>query len=627
MATLAELNQSVNNLTNTTTDLLDEVNVKKTTLTESAETATLKANAASDSADTASQKAVQTTDDATQTAADRVATGQDAASTSADRTATAGDAAQTAEDRVATEGDASQTAADRLAASSSATEAGNYADSAATASLTYGTVAAGINATTSGQMFRVTTSPLAETVDLYRNDSGVATLIQTFYTRSYFDRVERVKKANESATLSSDFTRNEHKVYEQYGLEPKTITQMYDVTRNGVATYWDATGILRTAGIDEPRINFDPETGENLGLLVEESRTNEILYSIDPLERGDFGASNMTLDTTPVDTPFSDDPKACVFREVEGDVFQTVGRVWGTMPEGLNAASVSVKDYGVRYVSFGADSNNGNATIVVDLANGQIKTESSPSFFFNFKVKKESNGFCRVSFYIDTTSFGPRRATIRSASNYNGETRWNANESTPGDPSRGFAVIGYQRESGHKYSTSLIVTQDTQVTRPQDDAFVPFSTVPFDTNRGGTYYTEFVITQTSVSSASTGVLTGGTTSNRCVVAAQDGGLTLVIRGESGSTAINSSQNLGLSVGDRVVLSMKIDMQKESVKVFALGQEQISLDGSEILDVRFADRHTLTSTGSGAENRPHTRRTLLYTPVLLSDEECAELTKP
>lgn len=41
-----------------------------------------------------------------------------------------------------------------------------------------------------------------------------------------------------------------------------------------IASYTDANGLIRFAGPDEPRFDHDPETGESLGLLVEESRTN-----------------------------------------------------------------------------------------------------------------------------------------------------------------------------------------------------------------------------------------------------------------------------------------------------------------------------------------------------------------
>jgi hypothetical protein len=47
------------------------------------------------------------------------------------------------------------------------------------------------------------------------------------------------------------------------------------------ATYVGSDGLIKYAGADEPRFDYDPTTGESLGLLVEESRTNEFPYSED----------------------------------------------------------------------------------------------------------------------------------------------------------------------------------------------------------------------------------------------------------------------------------------------------------------------------------------------------------
>ena len=49
--------------------------------------------------------------------------------------------------------------------------------------------------------------------------------------------------------------------------------------RNSLATYTDDKGIIRTVPENVPRFDHDPTTGESLGLLIEESRTNVGLYS------------------------------------------------------------------------------------------------------------------------------------------------------------------------------------------------------------------------------------------------------------------------------------------------------------------------------------------------------------
>jgi hypothetical protein len=50
-------------------------------------------------------------------------------------------------------------------------------------------------------------------------------------------------------------------------------------TRAGNATFFDANGTIQTAGANTPRFDHNPATGESLGLLVEEARTNLLLNS------------------------------------------------------------------------------------------------------------------------------------------------------------------------------------------------------------------------------------------------------------------------------------------------------------------------------------------------------------
>ena len=50
-------------------------------------------------------------------------------------------------------------------------------------------------------------------------------------------------------------------------------------SRSTTGTYVDSNGIIQTAAIDAPRFDHDPTTGESLGLLIEESRTNLLLNS------------------------------------------------------------------------------------------------------------------------------------------------------------------------------------------------------------------------------------------------------------------------------------------------------------------------------------------------------------
>jgi len=59
----------------------------------------------------------------------------------------------------------------------------------------------------------------------------------------------------------------------------KTLDRRITFTRDSLGTYVDELGIVRTAPNNTPRFDHDPETGESLGLLIEESRTNLLTYS------------------------------------------------------------------------------------------------------------------------------------------------------------------------------------------------------------------------------------------------------------------------------------------------------------------------------------------------------------
>jgi hypothetical protein len=58
-----------------------------------------------------------------------------------------------------------------------------------------------------------------------------------------------------------------------------TGASLVTITRAGSGTFTDSAGTLQTAATDVPRFDHNPATGESLGLLVEEARTNLMLQS------------------------------------------------------------------------------------------------------------------------------------------------------------------------------------------------------------------------------------------------------------------------------------------------------------------------------------------------------------
>jgi hypothetical protein len=84
----------------------------------------------------------------------------------------------------------------------------------------------------------------------------------------------------------------------------KQLDPRITFTRTSTATYFDSQGVLQTAASGEPRFDHDPATGENLGLLIEETRTNNCLYS-EHLNQTGWSTNNGTVSLSAFAAPDS----------------------------------------------------------------------------------------------------------------------------------------------------------------------------------------------------------------------------------------------------------------------------------------------------------------------------------
>lgn len=76
-----------------------------------------------------------------------------------------------------------------------------------------------------------------------------------------------------------------------------TLDSRITFTRSTTATYYNSSGVLSTAAINVPRFTYNPSTKVSLGLLVEQSSTNSILYS------QDYSSGSIWIKTNSTNTP------------------------------------------------------------------------------------------------------------------------------------------------------------------------------------------------------------------------------------------------------------------------------------------------------------------------------------
>jgi hypothetical protein len=375
-------------------------------------------------------------------------------------------------------------------------------------------------------------------------------------------------------------------------------------------TYFDEFGVMQKAAANVPRFDHSPVTGESLGLLIEEQRTNIFTYS----EQFDNAAWTKVLSTITANATTAPDgtSTADLLTETTGEGQHEARYPTPSLTDGVTyTTSIYAKSNG-RYlqVIFPIASPGHNA--VFDLVNGVVV---SSTVAITAAIEGVGDGWYRCS--LTSIKSGTGTATIRILTN-NGSTALYT-----GDGTSGLYIWGAQLEVG-AFPTSYIKTEASQVTRAADSAVMTGSNFSDWYNPlEGT----FVFAVTSYSNATD-------TTCFCV----DDGTTgqqnqLDVRYiTSGTAARLRSRVAGVSVVDLQPASFPFGSSNK----FAWGYKQddfaASLNGGAVVTdtsggvpsgmvrLRFAMRGTATSA-SGAW---HFKR-FAYYPRRLSDAQLQALT--
>ena len=234
----------------------------------------------------------------------------------------------------------------------------------------------------------------------------------------------------------------------------KKLDPRITFTRGTSGTYFGPDGLMRTAGVNEPRFDHDPITGQSLGLFIEESRQNIALQS-ENINTSPWDTSTLTFATNSIVAPDGNTTADKLIENPSFSSFKTTAQSVGTI-SGTYAVSGFFKA-GERFRGYlQLFGSGGNATVIFNLKTGTITGGAGIN-----TIAPYGNGWYRVS---STATFTSATAAIYIVvQNDSGVSSYT------GDGTSGIYVWGAQVEKG-AFPTSYIPTVASTVTRSADNA-------------------------------------------------------------------------------------------------------------------------------------------------------------
>ena len=253
--------------------------------------------------------------------------------------------------------------------------------------------------------------------------------------------------------------------------------------------------VLLTAGGNQPRFDCNPTTGESLGLLIEEQRTNICLYSGDYTNAAWqlFNASKQTLANIAPDGTLT----ACKI-VVNTSASTTHGIYQQVTPAstGVCAMSIYVKAAGYNFacLRIATDADTKRYSIVVNLLTGEVtSTNTNAATNTSYAVQSVGNGWYKLSVTaLQSSSFMYIVATPSPTAT---PTFDSSLPQFTGDGFSGIFVWGGQIEFG-SFASSYIATTSASATRTADAASMTGTNFSswFNTDQG-TFYADYNVKQ------------------------------------------------------------------------------------------------------------------------------------
>ena len=263
-------------------------------------------------------------------------------------------------------------------------------------------------------------------------------------------------------------------------------------TRASSASYVGKDGLIKLALPNEPRFDHDPITGESLGLLIEEERTNYQSGNTTSFGVMDIDIIQGVSTASDVTTSPNGIQQGGRISGSGVDEIQRIGYNTQSTPSGqYNIFSVFVKaDSGTPILGFYSNTFvASNVAFNVDLSDGTTNTINAPADFVG-KVEPFQNGWYRVS-VMGTGSGASGSWNINIVSSL---TSARGAQSGSNNASASYFIWGVQEElASSPFASSVMFIQKAgSFTREQDEGNITGSAFSsFFNTTEGVLQTEF----------------------------------------------------------------------------------------------------------------------------------------
>jgi hypothetical protein len=238
----------------------------------------------------------------------------------------------------------------------------------------------------------------------------------------------------------------------------KRLDPRITFTRASTGTYVGESGLIQSAAVNEARFDHNPATGESLGLLVEEARTNSATYSND-LINGSWGGFNLSQFAPNIILAPDNTQTAAFISASSVASYHYLSRNITVSAGATVTISMYLKQGGYQYGYVYSDAAAKGT--IFDLSNGTAVGNilAAPT---SSSIQAYGNGWYRCSITVTV----PSTATVI----WVGPSNSSSSGSFAGDGTSGIYVWGAQVEVG-TFPTSYIPTPATFSSRTSTATF------------------------------------------------------------------------------------------------------------------------------------------------------------